>query len=148
MIDLPDIRQQGEHDCGTTAVRVLLRSLARRVTSGQFSALACDPVDGTDPRAIETFLRGVGLRVLSGSMTWADLITLTASGRPVICLITPSHGIGHYVVVGSAQQSLVRYQCPSIGPDMLARIRWMRQWKEVDRLGAVYHQWGIAAWRP
>lgn len=147
MIELADIRQQADHDCGPTAVRVLMRALGRRLSLEQFLSLPCDPVDGTDPRAIETWLRGVKLRVLSGSMTWTDLVNLTASGRPVICLVTPLD-VGHYVVVGSALHSQVHYQCPSEGPTVTTQFRWMRQWREVDRLGAAYHQWGITAWRP
>lgn len=147
MIDLPDIRQAKEHDCGPTAVKVLLRYLRKRPTKAQWAGLLNDPVDGTDPRAIETWLRGLGLLVLSGSMTLDDLARLTKTFRPVVCLITPSHGVGHYVTVSGVGSGKVWFQDPTNGPAFVPIPEWKTQWLEVDRLGADYHQWGIAAWR-
>lgn len=148
MIDLPDVRQQGEHDCGPTAVRVLLRAIKKRPARHQWAGLLCDPVDGTDPRNIETWLRSMGLRVLSGSMTLEDLGRITQTKRPVICLVTPSHGIGHYVVVGGVSSEKIWFQDPSAGPTCIRVREWASLWREVDRLGASYPCWGIAAWRP
>ena len=148
MIKLPDIRQQSDHDCGLTVARVLLRFLGRRPTAQQLSGLACDPVDGTDPRNMETFLRQIGLRVQAGSFTVENLDWLTSSGRPVVCLTTPAHGIGHYVVVAGIDGQTIHYQCPTEGPSRSGLRTWLKCWREVDRLGATYHQWGISAWRP
>lgn len=144
MIQLPDIRQADDHSCGRVAIRVLLRHLRMRPRN---APPLPSEIDGLDPRAIETYLRGLGLRVLSGSMTWEDLRHLTASGRPVICLITPQHGVGHYVIVSAIELQLIRYQCPTDGPSYCGQNAWHAGWTEVDRLGARYHQWGISAWR-
>ena len=56
MIDLPDIRQAKEHDCGPIAVKVLLRYLRKRPTKAQWAGLLNDPVDGTDPKDISSRL--------------------------------------------------------------------------------------------
>ena len=126
MIQLPDIRQQSDHDCGLTAVRVLLRHLGRRPTPRQLSGLVCDPVDGTDPRNIETFLRQLNLRVQAGSFKVDDLDRLTSSGRAVVCLTTPAHGIGHYVVVSGIEGQTIHYQCPTEGPARSGLRTWLR----------------------
>jgi ABC-type bacteriocin/lantibiotic exporter with double-glycine peptidase domain len=147
VISLADLRQSGEHDCGLVAVQVVLRHLRRRPKPHQFGILNCNSIDGTDPRAIEAFFRSIGCHVLAGSMAWTDLEQFTTIGRPVICLTTPAHGIGHYVVVAGVQASTVHYQCSTEGPCRSGKRTWMRSWHEVDRLGAIYHQWGICVWR-
>jgi ABC-type bacteriocin/lantibiotic exporter with double-glycine peptidase domain len=145
VISLADIRQQASHDCGDAAVRVVLRALRRRPFEPAIAHLATDPIDGTDPRAIETCLRAHGLLVLSGSATWGDLRHWTQN-RPVICLVQRG-GVGHWVVTGHVTQRRAHYQCPSIGPDSQGRTTFMNAWRDVDRLGAVYRQWAIVAWR-
>lgn len=144
---LPDLRQAKDHDCGPTAVRIILKYHKRSVTKTHIKELPCDPVDGTDPRAIESWFRSRDLGVLAGTMTWQDLRHLTGQGRPVICLITTSHGIGHYVVVSHTFGGYITYQCPTNGLLKVSKKEWLRGWHEVDRLGAKYIQWGIAVHR-
>lgn len=145
MIDLPDIRQKDDHSCGVVAYRVLLRYL--RVRRKKAVEPLSSMIDGTDPRAIETYLRELGLNVLAGSMRMEDIESLTDTGRPVICLITPEHGVGHYVVVGGTDERFVYYHCPTHGALIMTRVKFEACWHEVDRLGAKYRRWGIAAWR-
>jgi hypothetical protein len=66
--------------------------------------------------------------------------------RPVICLVQRG-GVGHWVVAGRVTQRRAHYQCPSIGPGSQGRTTFMNAWRDVDRLGAVYRQWAIVAWR-
>lgn len=145
MIELPDWRQQQQWDCGPTAVRILLRSLRRRPSPTAMAHLAASPIDGTDPRAVEIALRAHDLRVTSGSATFDDLRHWTQN-RAVLCLIQ-CDGVGHWVAVARATHRRVSYQCPSEGPKLEKRADWMARWRDVDRLGAVYHQWSICAWR-
>lgn len=107
--------------------------------------LAASPIDGTDPRAVEIALRAHDLRVTSGSATFDDLRHWTQN-RAVLCLIQ-CDGVGHWVAVARATHRRVSYQCPSEGPKLEKRADWMARWRDVDRLGAVYHQWSICAWR-
>jgi ABC-type bacteriocin/lantibiotic exporter with double-glycine peptidase domain len=146
VIALPDLRQSAEHDCGHTAVLVVLRRLRRRVSPGDLSPLGVNMIDGTDPRAIESTLRGLGLRVISGEMDMSDLWHHTESSRPVICLIRRD-GVGHYVVVSGIHEGAVRFQDPADGPSSMRTETWKKAWTEIDRLGAVYRGWGIAVHR-
>jgi len=145
VIGLPDWRQQQQWDCGPTAVRILLRSLRRRPVPTAMAHLAASPIDGTDPRAVEIALRAHDLRVMSGSATWDDLRHMTQN-RAVICLIQ-CDGVGHWVVAGRVTHRRISYQCPSAGPVCESRADWMARWRDVDRLGATYHQWAICGWR-
>jgi hypothetical protein len=145
MITLSDVRQKSQYDCGIVAVKVLLRALGKRLTPDNIKALSTSPIDGTDPRAIEALLRKLGLHVLSGEMTWNDLVYFTQT-RPVICLITHD-GVGHWVVASGIKDGKMHYHDPSNGPLYMGKKKWHETWSDIDRLGAVYRQWGIAAWR-
>lgn len=142
---LPDIRQQAEYDCGPAAVRVLLRAIRKRPSPDAMRHLGTTAIDGTDPRAIEVCLRAHGLMVNSGSLHW-DLLGPVCRKMPVLTLVTRG-GVGHWVVVAGVENGTVHYQCPSNGPEKMGRRAWIRWWRDVDRLGAIYHQWVIAAWR-
>lgn len=84
--------------------------------------------------------------MLSGEFHGDDLAYLTGRGAPVACLVQ-SEGVGHWVVVSSADGRVVRYQDPAEGPKVLPWPAWLARWRDVDRLGAIYRQWGVAAWR-
>ena len=145
MIQLADLRQKRDHDCGPTAVKILLRAIRKRPRMDAMAHLATSPIDGTDPRAIETCLRAHQLHVASGSIRWEELQHITQS-IPVLALVTKEK-IGHWVVVGGLDQNIVHYQCPSEGPCRSGKRTWLKSWRDVDRLGAVYHQWIIYAWK-
>lgn len=143
---LPDIRQQSNHDCGLAACRIVARLFRRRWTPELTARLGTNPMDGTDPRAIESTLRHIGWGVISGEMSIEDLRHHTALERPVICLITRG-GIGHYVVVGGIDCGRMHVQCPADGPIITSRTKFLTAWQDVDRLGATYHQFGLAVWK-
>lgn len=139
-MDLPDIRQRENHDCGDTAFRIVCESHGWRAR-----AALSNPIDGTDPRTLEHGFRRLGKRVTSGEMTLADLRHFTRRGCPVIALVQLD-GVGHYVVVGQSTSRFVAFQCPSNGPRSLSAAKFLRLWTDIDRSGTIYHQWGIAAW--
>lgn len=145
MLTLSDIRQKTDYDCGIVAVKILLKALGKRLTPDNEKVLATSPIDGTDPRAIEALLRKLGLHVVSGEMTWEDLVYFTQT-RPVICLVTYDK-VGHWVVAAGLKDRKMYYQDPSSGPRSLGKRKWLERWKDIDRLGATYRQWCIAAWR-
>lgn len=128
------------------ATRLVLRGARCRPRADLAVTLNTSTHDGTDPRSMETVLRQHGLSVLSGEMHADDLAYLTGRGAPVACLIQ-LQGVGHWVVVASADGRLVRYQDPAQGPKALTWRKWLSVWRDVDRLGAIYRQWGISAWR-
>ena len=143
---LPDIRQQNNHDCGLAACRIVARLFRRRWTPELTARLGTSPMDGTDPRAIESTLRHIGWGVISGEMTIDDLRHHATLERPTICLITRA-GVGHYVVVGGIDCGRIQVQCPADGPIITSRAKFLAAWRDVDRLGAVYHQFGLAVWK-
>jgi ABC-type bacteriocin/lantibiotic exporter with double-glycine peptidase domain len=91
-------------------------------------------------------LRQHDLGVVAGEMHGDDLAYLTGRGCPVACLVQ-CDGVGHWVVVCHADGRQVRYQDPATGPQSVGWSQWLAGWRDVDRLGAVYRQWGVAAWR-
>ena len=143
---LPDIRQSRTWDCGITAAQIVLRCLRRRITPEILTRLNASPIDGTDPRALESALRAAGLGVQSGEMTWDDLRHHTSSGRPVVCLVN-ADGVGHYVVIGAIDCGRARLQDPAAGPVEISRRAFIPTWRDVDRWGAHYRQFGLTAYR-
>lgn len=142
---LPDIRQDGSHDCGLAACRIIARRYRRRWSAELAARLGTSPIDGTDPRAIESTLRYAGYGVIAGEMTIADLRYQTELKRPVICLITRNN-VGHYVVVRRVDCRNIYLQCPADGPIVEGKTKFMGSWRDVDRLGASYHQFALAIW--
>lgn len=135
MLELPDIRQRTDWDCGKAVVQCVLGFFE---TQADTRLLLTNPMDGTDPRAIEALLRKIGRHVVSGEMTIEDLRYFTKSGRPVIAVVN-----GHYVVVAGLTRARVCYQDPLVGP-MRCRIKdFAGWWREADRLGVTYNQFGI-----
>jgi ABC-type bacteriocin/lantibiotic exporter with double-glycine peptidase domain len=139
VIQLPDLRQQHDYDCGSVCCRIVWNhfKVAKKNT-------LTTEIDGTDPRAIESAMRISGLPVISGTMTLADLAWFTRTKRPVIVLATCStEPIGHYMVCGGQRDRRLHFQCPSRGPIAETPRRFDKRWHDVDRLGTRYSRWGI-----
>ncbi len=104
--------------------------------------LLATPMDGTDPRNIESLLRRAGHQLVVGEMSVEDLKYFTRGLRPVICVVK-----GHYVVVGGVSKLKVQYQDPLHGPLQCKIGDFVGWWSEDDRLGVKYKQFGIAVSR-
>lgn len=144
-----DRRQRADDDhCGAVcaAVALDLCGFDSKESTGRVArGLPVTSLDGVDPRTMEAFLRCQGCRVQSGEMTIADLRHHTNEGRPVLCLI---HDFGgHWVVVTGALWGSVSYHCPLYGPQVRTPKLWSANWYDVDRYGAEYRGFGIAAWK-
>ncbi len=138
LLDLRDVRQRDDHDCGEAAVDIVLSFLGTRGKSDVASA-----VDGTHPSAIEAALRRAGLSVQSGTMTVSDLQHHTRQGRPVLCPIA-SYG-GHWVVIRGVGRGFVYYQCPVSGREQKRLQEWIDLWRDSTRAAHDFDTWGIAA---
>lgn len=136
MLDLPDIRQRTDWDCGRAAVQCVLEYFGSHADTRR---LLTNPIDGTDPRAIEALLRQAGHCVVAGEMTLEDLRHFTRSRRPVIAVVN-----GHYVVVAGVERLKVGYHDPLSGFMRCKMGDFLGWWKEADRLGVTYNQFGIA----
>lgn len=138
---LPDLRQSRSYDCGDTALRIVCQHHGWKLPPSMVS----HPIDGSDPRTLETVLRQAGIRVTSGEMTLSALQHHTGQGWPTICLVRLD-GVGHYIVVESVTDRRIRWQCPSRGPSGSTYRQFLESWGDLDRLGARYHQWGLVPW--
>jgi hypothetical protein len=140
VIQLPDLRQQTDYDCGAVCCQIVWQYFGlprRKVDSNQ--------IDGTDPRTLEAALRVSGLPVLSGEMTVSDLVYFARSRRPTIVLAktTGEPATGHYMVCAGSRDRRLHFQCPTRGPIVETPRRFDKRWVDVDRHGTVFRRWGI-----
>lgn len=140
LLDLRDIRQDHDHDCGVAAFHTITDYLLERRPT-----LSADPMDGLHPFELEAALRKTGLRTISGSMTLADLAHHQRLFRPVACLIRTPYG-GHWVVSRGTTPSRVYVQDPDRGRVWFARKQWQADWWDLDRFATVFRSHGIAVW--
>lgn len=141
LLKISDVRQEAEHDCGAAAVEAVLRfhDVDPRRHSKVISL--ANAVDGMSPATVEAVLRSLGLAVLSGTMTAADLRHLCDTRRPVLC--PTAHRGGHWVVVRGVARRRVHFHCPVDGPASLPIATWNTLWQDSTRAGHEYACWGI-----
>jgi len=109
--------------------------------------LGTTPLDGTDPRILETVLRvRCGCRVLAGDMEIDDLREQTKLWRPVIALVTLD-GCGHYVVVAGVERGRVYFQDPLSGPVAMKIADFAAHWRDESRFRDRFTRWGLATWK-
>ncbi len=143
LLNLPDLRQANGHDCGPAAVRCLLafHNVHAPVP------LAC-PLDGCDPRHIESHLRErIGLNVHAGQLTIADIRHLCDDGRPPILLVTwPGDG-SHYVIARGVSRGRVYIHDVDDGRKAIPEADFLVAWCAKDgRLSKPLRRWGIVGW--
>lgn len=138
-IDIPDIRQRGEADCGRACVNAYCDFLgvSRPVVS-------VDLWLGVAPIAVVAALRAAKLNVIHGVLTLEMLKAFLKMGHPVITLIQ-SEGVGHYVIVTGVTARNVHYHDPASGPAKCPIDRWPDIWTDTDFLGSPYNRFGIIA---
>ncbi len=142
LLNLPDIRQESDHDCAECAAKIVLRFFGIR----EYPAFST-PTDGADPRQIESALRLSGLCVASGEMKIEDVRHYCSTGRPVICLVK-TEGVGHYVVARGVTSKRVYYQDPFCGGKFKTIPTWTTWWfDDTTRWGAGFWNFGLAAWK-
>lgn len=140
MLTIDPVMQKFEYDCGAACVDAVIKFYGIRTCVGVLTL--SNHIQGTSPDTIEALLRRAGLKVISGTMTTADLKHMTTTGRPVICPITTPEG-GHYVVVRGVGRGKVWYHCPSDGPKSMKISDWEANWNDTSRSGHEYDKWGI-----
>lgn len=144
LLDLPDVRQTGDHDCGAACLAVLFEWYD--VPRPRWVRPMCDPEDGLQPDAVRSAVRSVLGVAVSLPMTVGVLRGFVLDGRPVLCpVMLPGADCGHWVVVRGVTRARVSYHCPENGRESLPLDGWLAAWR--DEPGAVYQQWGITGWR-
>ena len=143
MLELPDERQKGDHDCGEAAVACVLKFFTVPTAKKKFATLQ----DGADPRQLEAALRLSGLNVLAGEMSIHELKHFTKTNRPVICLIKwDTDAESHYVVVRGVEHKKVFVHDVQSGHVVVSLSKWQRMWLATGRMNEVFKRWGIVAW--
>jgi len=146
LLDLPDIRQSSDFDCGAATTNCVFTYLGYNKPRKFFlQMLGTNEMNGTDPRTLEAQIRREGYKVLSGDMAIEDLRSQANQGRPVILLVT-LHGGGHYITSRGVQRGRVHYQDPSCGPQSMKVNEFKERWNDYDRFGITYANFGIAVW--
>ena len=133
----PDVRQDGEHNCGDAVVAAVFQFKNRGIAP----KLATE-ADGLHPATIESTIRRAGLCVQSGTMTVADLKHHTGLGRPVLCPIDVFGG--HWVTVLKVTPKRIHYHCPVGGSQSTSHESWTELWRDSTRSGHAFDTWGIA----
>ena len=156
LLPVPDVRQRSDHDCGPAAAAAVcgLFGVGPERYGAHADGLGTTERDGTDPKALVSFLRarGLGVEARHGRSV-ADLAALTAAGRPVLCAVqlygTPAAAArdrtGHYVVVTGVVGGRVHFQDPSAGPRSLPADAFEQIWHDKGADGTPYVRWGLAA---
>lgn len=137
MLTIPDIRQREDYDCGAAALDAVASYWGLRARG---PAKLANAVHGMAPDTVEAVLRALGLSVLSGEMTVADLRHLTREGRPVLCPVAVRGG--HWVVVRGVERGRVHVHCPIEGPAAWRLADWEAGWADSTR-GREFVRWGI-----
>lgn len=156
LLDLPDVRQRADYDCGPAAVACVERFLSgrRRPLATLAREMGTSRRDGTAPPALVAYLQRAGLQVAEGKLDADDLDHYTRLGWPVICPAQrgespASFAGGHYVVVrGVGEDGAVFVQDPDGGPGAWPGRDFARRWHDRDGAGRVYVRYGVAVGPP
>jgi len=160
LIDVPDIRQLSDYDCGPAAVLSVARyfGVDGGITEPDLiAALATSRTTGTPARNMVDWLTAKGLVATSAvGLDVEDLRRFFLSDHPAICEIqaygTPQEedagDSGHYVVVIGVGLGQVFFQDPSAGRQMVTEAEWLAAWHSVnvlaDGTAVPIQQFGIA----
>lgn len=161
LIDLPDVRQEGDFDCGPACVRSCAEYFGvggGRSEADYIRELGTTQADGTEPEAMVDWFNDIGklICVVGPGMTIDDLAEFTANDRPVVCPIqnptatdsdAAANKAGHYVCVIGVGMGLVFYQDPLAGRQMLAAEVFDQRWHDLEADGIVNDHYGIAVGR-
>lgn len=145
LIDVPDVRQRSDYDCGRAALTAVFEFWG--VPFPRRHAGLTNPVQGTHPDTASAILRDAGFRVMEGSGTVPLLAALTRQGWPVLAVMTPPGRGGHWVVVRGVSRGRVHYHCPTAGRLSLEAGAWVAGWDDRDRGNVGYFQWTCCPWR-
>jgi len=131
ILDFPESRQATTFTCGAAALQAVLYYYGIEKREDELrEALGIEEgsEEGVDPPAIEKYLEGEKLKVVSGSITIADLRKYVDEKTPVICCIqawaddyktndNPDYSgndDGHYVVAIGYTDNAIVFDDPSI----------------------------------
>lgn len=143
ILDLPDIRQRADHDCGDAA------GLCVTTYHGLRPYTPISTLDGTPPHAIADAFYHRGFAVIGGEARLADLKHWCDTGRPPICLVHfPVDTCSHYVTVAGVHRGYVHFQDPAEGPRKLKVARWEDAWHAMGNSPVHLFHWALVIGKP
>lgn len=149
LLDLPDVRQEADWDCGPAAVEAACSFLGvgPKGRAAYVEGLGATPEAGTSPDAVASFLARQGLAVTAASgLEVSDLSRFFAAGQPVLCPCRPdgSAASGHWVAVIGVGLGQVFIHDPAQGRRMMPEDDWLAIWKDADATGQAWERHGVA----
>lgn len=154
LLDVPDLRQEGDYDCGPAATQAVCQFFGvGPATRAEYAdALDTTSAGGTRPAAILDLLSRTGLATTAKSaLEVADLARFFASGHAVLCPVQAGEPVGsssgHWVIVIGVGLGQVMIHDPAAGRRMVSEENWLAGWHDQDRDGQIYDRYGIAAGR-
>jgi hypothetical protein len=145
ILDVPDIRQESDYDCGPAALAAALGFLGLPADRGAFMTALATTVKGTTPEAVMLYACTLPevLMTAGGNLEIADLAHFFAAGHPSLCPIQagPASGesSGHWVVVIGVALGQVFFHDPAAGRRMLSEEDFLAAWHDGG-----YQQFAIA----
>ena len=152
VLDLPNVRQMDDYDCGPAAVRSVLGYYGiESVEKDVIRATKTSKKWGAEPDDMENALKAMGLEVFQKSGMTVDELRLCTQRRiPVIVAIqawgdrddySDDWDDGHYVVVKGVDDSVVRIEDPSSDSESQLPIEeFEERWRGWDD---PYVRWGM-----
>ena len=149
LLDVPDVRQADDYDCGPAAVQAACSLFGMNPSRADLiQALGTNERQGTRPSAILDYLSRQGLvTTAAGQLEVVDLTRFFSWGQPVLCPVQVADDgetVGHWVVVTRTGLGQVFLQDPATGPRMVAEADWLARWRDRDADGVSYERYGIA----
>jgi len=155
LIDIPDIRQNWDYDCGAAALRACATYFGMPgIEEIYMNDLGTSPTDGTSTVAILRVARQLGLCADVREKMEIDSLQRTLSnGCLVVCPIQAddpnSEEGGHYVVACgyNAADGTLTLQDPLRGRVTIAEADFVRRWHDRGADGREYVRYGIGIWK-
>ncbi len=153
LLDLPDLRQEGDFDCGPAAVQAVCQffGVGPASRAEYVEALGTTRERGTSPAAVLDLLSRTGLAATAkAGLTVADLARFFAAGHPVLCPVQagdPGQETGHWVAVIGVGLGQVFVHDPAAGRRRVSEEEWLSRWHDRDASGAGCERFGIAVGR-
>lgn len=158
LLDVPDIRQEFDYDCGAAACLAIANyfRIGPQSLGEMRDILNTEKKNGTELIRMIDFFNANGLSVTSGQgWTIEDLKQFFLAKMPVICAIQAygspaderANRSGHYVVVIGLALGQIVLQDPSSGRRIVPELDFESVWHDKDENENILKKFGIAVGR-
>lgn len=144
LLDTPQILQRSDHDCGAAAFKTLFRYHYPRKPLPDWGELA-DPERGIQPDTLELFARKEFPDCHFRAKLDLRALRFHTEQTPVMCLITITPTLDHWVCVRGVTPHRVHVQCPTSGRLSYSHEEWLLRWRDATS-GGIYTRIAITGW--